>query len=190
MSAVRTGFAACVRRCLPRQLPWACSDPLPVRERASARPDKQSKARIRLCRLEQDVLLLAERQLDHAFGRRDRPASAPSSRRVTGSSLTRRPPPLIWRRASPLEATRPALTNAVSTPRPAVQLAARNFDRRQALGERAFLESLLRGLGGLVGGVAAVQQRGRLGRQHLLGLVDLRRPAAPRASRSRPSAAS
>src|SRR4029078_3387870 len=38
---------------------------------------------------------------------------------VTATSLTRSPPPLIWRRASPLEATRPALTYIASTPTPA-----------------------------------------------------------------------
>ncbi|OJY35343.1 MAG: hypothetical protein BGP06_05585 [Rhizobiales bacterium 65-9] len=37
---------------------------------------------------------------------------------VTISSLTRRPPPLICRRASPFEATSPADTKALSTPSP------------------------------------------------------------------------
>ena len=54
-----------------------------------------------------------------------------------------------------------------------VKFAARNFHRRQVFRDRAFLKSLPRGFGGRVGGIAAVQQRGRLGRQHLLGLVDL-----------------
>src|SRR5256885_1628842 len=38
------------------------------RERVSALPSKRQK-RIRLCRLEQDVLLLTHRELDDAFGR-------------------------------------------------------------------------------------------------------------------------
>ncbi len=54
-----------------------------------------------------------------------------------------------------------------------LELGARDLDRRQRLRERAFLEGAARGLGGFVGGGAAVHQRGRLGRQHLLGLVDL-----------------
>src|SRR5262249_27834919 len=37
----------------------------------------------------------------------------------TATSLTRNPPPLIWRRASPFELTRPVLTNSASTPTPA-----------------------------------------------------------------------
>src|ERR1700712_2790149 len=38
---------------------------------------------------------------------------------VTAPAWTRRPPPLIGRRASPLEATSPVLTNAANTPSPA-----------------------------------------------------------------------
>ncbi len=45
-----------------------------------------------------------------------------------------------------------------------VKFAARNFNRRQALGERAFLESAARSFCRFIGGVAAVQQRGRFRR--------------------------
>jgi hypothetical protein len=44
---------------------------------------------------------------------------------------------------------------------------------RKAFGDQAFLKRLPRGFGGGVGRIAAVQQRGRFSRQHLLGLVDL-----------------
>jgi hypothetical protein len=81
---------------------------------------------------------------------------------------------LICRRASPFEATRPALTKAASsTPSRRLELGARNLDGRQALGERAFLEGLRAVSAALLARRAAVQQRGRLGREHLLGLVDL-----------------
>ena len=92
---------------------------------------------------------------------------------VTAASLTRRPPPLIWRRASPLDATRPALTNSRQHAERPLPARRRDFHRRQAFRDRALLEGLPRGFGGGVGCVAAVQQRGRLRRQHLLGLVDL-----------------
>src|SRR5262249_59010225 len=49
----------------------------------------------------------------------------------------------------------------------------RDFDRRQRLGERAFLEGAARGFGRLLGGRAAVQEGGRLGRQNLFRLVEL-----------------
>ena len=51
-----------------------------IRERVSASPRKRQK-RIRLCRLEQDVALLAERELDDALRRQVRRPSASSSRR-------------------------------------------------------------------------------------------------------------
>src|SRR4030095_10160030 len=50
---------------------------------------------------------------------------------------------------------------------------ARNFDGRQRFGKRAFLKGAPRGFGRLLGGGAAVQQRGRLGRQDLFSLVQL-----------------
>ncbi len=49
----------------------------------------------------------------------------------------------------------------------------RNFHRGKILGDRAFLERLSRGFGRAIGGVAAMQQRGRFCRQDLLGFVDL-----------------
>ena len=64
--------------------------------------------------------------------------------------------------------------NAVSTPSPASSTARGDLDGRQILRQRALLERLARRLGRLLGRRAAVQQRGRLGREHLLGLVDLR----------------
>ena len=56
---------------------------------------------------------------------------------------------------------------------PGSKFALRNFNGRQALGNCAFLKRLPRRFGCLIGGVAAVQQGGCFGRQHLLGLVDL-----------------
>ncbi len=58
-------------------------------------------------------------------------------------------------------------------PEPALELGARDLDRRQRFRQTAFLERPPRGLGGLGGGGTAVQERGRLGRQHLLGFVEL-----------------
>ena len=51
--------------------------------------------------------------------------------------------------------------------------ARRYVDARQARAEPAFLEGRARRGGGLISRGAAVDQRGRLGREHLLGLVDL-----------------
>ena len=149
-----------------------------------------ARAKHRLDRLQQHVLLAAERKLDDAFGREVlRPISRIFSS-VTARVVDLEPAALDLARApSPFEATRPALTKALSTPRPASSSARGDFDRRQAFGERAFLESLARGVGGLLGGVAAVQQRGRFGGEHLLRLVDLAALAAPRAARSRRAAA-
>ena len=94
---------------------------------------------------------------------------------VTGRSLTRRPPPFTCRRASLVEGTSLAYSgpNAVSTPSPASSTARGTSHGRQTLGERALLEGLARRLGRRCGGFAAVQERRRLGRQHLLRLVDL-----------------
>ena len=91
---------------------------------------------------------------------------------VTVVSLTLSPPPLIWRRASPFDETRPARTNAASTPRLA-HFRARDFDRRQVFRKRALLEGAPRRIGGGVGRGAAMHQRGRFGGQHLLRLVHL-----------------
>src|SRR5262249_59214887 len=53
------------------------------------------------------------------------------------------------------------------------QRRARHFDRRQRLRKRAFLEGAARCFGRLLGGRAAMQEGGRLGRQDLLRLVQL-----------------
>ena len=59
---------------------------------------------------------------------------------------------------------------------PRIKFVLRNFNRRQVLRDRAFLEGLARGFRRLPRGVRAMQQRGRGIRQRLLGLVDLRTP--------------
>ena len=54
-----------------------------------------------------------------------------------------------------------------------VEQLGRDLDGRQAFGQRALLEGLARGLGGLLRGLAAVEEGGRFRREHLLRLVDL-----------------
>ena len=54
-----------------------------------------------------------------------------------------------------------------------VEVGALDLDGRQRFRERAFLESAARGLGRLIGRRAAMHQRGRLGGENLLRLVDL-----------------
>src|SRR5262245_959806 len=53
------------------------------------------------------------------------------------------------------------------------QLDAGDLDRRQRYGDLALLEGRSRRLGGAVGGVASVHERGRFGRENLLRLVEL-----------------
>ena len=120
-----------------------------------------------------DVLLAAERQLHHA-----RPCSA--SRPIvalslsTATSLTRSPPPRICRRASPVEATRPARTKAREHAEPGVEFRRRRH-RRSAGSRRARLpRRSWRAVSAAASAASrAVQQRGRLVGQRLLGLVDL-----------------
>src|SRR3954467_3084829 len=85
-----------------------------------------SEKLIRLCRPEQDVLLLAERQLDHAFrrqvGRRQRHLLVGDGLVVDAQAAAPDLAPCFpvgGRCAACWEATRPALTKALSTPRPA-----------------------------------------------------------------------
>src|ERR1700741_922087 len=63
INATRAGLAGSVTRSSCGVF-WSIAD----RERASCVPSKRRK-RMGLCRLEQDVTLLAQRQLDHAFRR-------------------------------------------------------------------------------------------------------------------------
>ena len=87
-------------------------------------------------------------------------------------SFTLRPPPLIWRLASPVDCTKPASMLAVNTPSPCSSSARRHLDGRQACCGQAFLERGPRRLGGAIGGIAAMDQRGRLAREDLLRLVE------------------
>ena len=57
-----------------------------------------------------------------------------------------------------------------------LQTGARNFNAWKRLRERSLLEGPPRGFGGLLRRLAAVQQGGRLGGEHLLGFVELLRP--------------
>lgn len=59
----------------------------------------------------------------------------------------------------------------------AVEFGGRDIDRGQVLREAAFLEGFARRFGSLFSGLAAVQDRRYLGRKDLLDLVDLRTEA-------------
>ena len=61
----------------------------------------------------------------------------------------------------------------LSTPIPALELAAGNLHGRQVGAEAAFLEGLPRCLLSFFGGYATVHERGRLGSKNLLRFVDL-----------------
>src|SRR5262249_70559 len=143
------------------------------RKRPCARSKARGAERAVLDRLEQNVPLSSERKLYHAFGR-----EVPQAEHhlVVGHGLVVDP------QSARLDLTgRLAVGGAgAALPRKRVehadallQLGARHLDGRQAGGERAFLEGLARGRGRGLGGRAAVQERGRLGGEDLLRLVDL-----------------
>ena len=103
--------------------------------------------------------------------RASRPMTARSSSSAT--SLTRRAPPRIWRRASPVEPTRPARRKAVSAPRPASNSAAATSTVGSDSASSPSSKVLSRGRRRRLRRLASVQQRGRLVGENLLRLVDL-----------------
>ena len=118
--------------------------------RSSSSSEPQTSARSG--RPHEDVLLLAERELDDAVGRQVGLGDRSRRSSLTGWSLRRTAPPWIWRRASPFEAASPAVTNSDRMPMPAVELGCRSTSiGRQVSASRAFLEGLARRLGGLLG---------------------------------------
>ena len=84
---------------------------------------------------------------------------------VTGASLTRSPPALIWRRASPVDATRPAFTKAREHAEALGDFLAETATLGSDKGERALFECRARGLRGRIRRRAAMQERGRLRRE-------------------------
>ena len=77
------------------------------------------------------------------------------------------------RRTSPFDEARPALDEERGDRDAGVEFGGGDIDGRQRLGDRAFLEGAARRLRRFVGGGAAVEEGGRFGGEHLLGLVDL-----------------
>ena len=90
-----------------------------------------------------------------------------------GLSFSRPPPPLISLRASVRLSARPASCSSSKAGDAGGEPRARHVDGGQRVGLGAFLEGAARGLGGLLGRRLAVRQRGDLGGEDLLGLVDL-----------------
>ena len=89
------------------------------------------------------------------------------------TSFSFSPPPLTWRRASPVEGVRPALTKAVSTPRPAANSLAATVTVGRLCASTPSSKVLRRRFRGGFRRLATVQQGGRLVGQHLFRLVDL-----------------
>ena len=90
-----------------------------------------------------------------------------------GWSFNRAPPPLISLRASLRLPARVRLVEQFEGGDTGLELCALDVDGWQRLALGAFLEGAARGLGSLLGGTPTVGEGSDLGRQHLLGLVDL-----------------
>ena len=120
------------------------------------------------------MLLLAERKLDHAVGVRSFRRSACFSSADAHVVDLQTALLAIARRASPFDAARPAFDEGGEHADARVEIGARERRRvGKRSASRAFLEGLARGVGGFIGGVAAMHQRGRFGGEHFLRLVDL-----------------
>src|SRR6185437_7162277 len=127
--------------------------------RVSTGPSKWL-TRMRLCRPEQDVTLLAERQFDHAFGCE---IGRPQNHSLVGQR------DVIDAKAAALDlapclavgADEPGLDEGCQDAETGLKLGLRNFNRRQVLRDGAFLEGLPRRLRRLPCGFGAVKQRGR-----------------------------
>ena len=161
----RAGRAAQVLR-IPRSQPRIARSP--SRRRADARYRALTSGLIRTCRF------LAERQLDHAV------AASRSLPAITiflvgdGHVVDLQTAALdLTRRASPFELARPSLHEGREDAEPA-NLGTRHRNASAASGAVSPSSKVVRAVsGGFVGRRAAVHQRGRLGGEHLLGLVDL-----------------
>ena len=132
-----------------------------------------SAGAVKLRPLQQHMLLLAERQFRHAVLLEilvaDRGALVGDGRVIDAQAAALHLTPRLAGRGDEAR-----LDEGRQHAKPRRDFRRAHLDLRQGQRQRAFLEGGLRGGGGLLGGLAPMHQRGRLGRQGLLGLVDLR----------------
>src|SRR3982074_2522236 len=141
------------------------------RERVSEPPSKGLK-RMRLCRLEQDVPLLAERQFYHAFRREVLGLQGHLLVR-NGDVVDAQPAALDLPPRLAIRSDETRFHKSSENTKFGFELAARDTHGRKVFRDHAFLKSLPRGFGCGVRGIATVQQRGCFGCKHLFGFVDL-----------------
>src|ERR1700676_1243782 len=167
LSATRAGFSIVVGE-ISLAVFWSITS----KERVSV-PASKGLERMRLCRLEQDVALLADGQFYHAF-RCEIPRLQHHLFVGHGNVVDAKTAALDLTTRLAVGGDEAGLDEQPQHAAAGFEFGAGNFDTRKVFRDPAFLKGLPCGFRRRVGRVRAVQQRGRGISERLLGFVDLR----------------